>query len=172
MPGRTGLSPDVTGHKRTTRTRFHMLSYFCPRRMLIIPTFLGITLLVFTITRFVPGGRSSACCCRPRSRRTSPAAPAAARGRRRSPTSRDRGAQGLLRPRQAHADRLLGVAAEAGGAGSRRVDPQLRAGVGSHQERLPVTAFFRAGDLSAELCRLHPAQGWPRRSGTTAASIR
>ncbi|ENY73658.1 ABC transporter permease subunit [Aeromonas diversa] len=33
-----------------------MLSYFLRRALLIIPTFLGITLLVFTITRFVPGG--------------------------------------------------------------------------------------------------------------------
>ncbi len=33
-----------------------MLSYFLRRMLLIIPTFLGITLLVFTITRFVPGG--------------------------------------------------------------------------------------------------------------------
>ena len=33
-----------------------MLSYFLRRTLLIIPTFLGITLLVFTITRFVPGG--------------------------------------------------------------------------------------------------------------------
>ncbi|PST87014.1 ABC transporter permease subunit [Photobacterium jeanii] len=33
-----------------------MLSYFLRRMMLVIPTFLGITLLIFTITRFVPGG--------------------------------------------------------------------------------------------------------------------
>ncbi|MGL5287446.1 MAG: ABC transporter permease, partial [Aeromonas sp.] len=33
-----------------------MLSYFLRRALLIIPTFLGITLLVFTVTRFVPGG--------------------------------------------------------------------------------------------------------------------
>lgn len=33
-----------------------MLSYFLRRALLIIPTFIGITLLVFTITRFVPGG--------------------------------------------------------------------------------------------------------------------
>nr|WP_051163820.1 hypothetical protein [Aeromonas salmonicida] len=33
-----------------------MLSYFLRRMLLIIPTFLGITLLVFSITRFVPGG--------------------------------------------------------------------------------------------------------------------
>ena len=31
-------------------------SYFVRRFLLIIPTFLGITLLVFTVTRFVPGG--------------------------------------------------------------------------------------------------------------------
>ncbi|MDX1304067.1 ABC transporter permease subunit [Photobacterium sp.] len=33
-----------------------MLSYFFRRMLLVIPTFLGITLLIFTITRFVPGG--------------------------------------------------------------------------------------------------------------------
>ncbi|WP_421226854.1 ABC transporter permease subunit, partial [Aeromonas jandaei] len=33
-----------------------MLSYLLRRTLLIIPTFLGITLLVFTVTRFVPGG--------------------------------------------------------------------------------------------------------------------
>ncbi|MBT7716464.1 MAG: ABC transporter permease, partial [Deltaproteobacteria bacterium] len=33
-----------------------MTSYLIRRLLLIIPTFLGITLLVFTITRFVPGG--------------------------------------------------------------------------------------------------------------------
>ncbi|MGR5259268.1 ABC transporter permease subunit [Vibrio astriarenae] len=33
-----------------------MLSYFLRRLALVIPTFLGITLLIFAITRFVPGG--------------------------------------------------------------------------------------------------------------------
>ncbi len=33
-----------------------MTAYFLRRILLIIPTFLGITVLVFTITRFVPGG--------------------------------------------------------------------------------------------------------------------
>lgn len=33
-----------------------MTAYFIRRVLLIIPTFLGITLMVFTITRFVPGG--------------------------------------------------------------------------------------------------------------------
>ena len=33
-----------------------MGTYFARRFLLIIPTFLGITFLVFTITRFVPGG--------------------------------------------------------------------------------------------------------------------
>jgi len=33
-----------------------MFSYFIRRFLLIIPTFIGITLMVFTITRFVPGG--------------------------------------------------------------------------------------------------------------------
>ena len=33
-----------------------MTAYFIRRFMLIVPTFLGITLMVFTITRFVPGG--------------------------------------------------------------------------------------------------------------------
>ncbi|MCA2014551.1 ABC transporter permease subunit [Vibrio tritonius] len=33
-----------------------MLSYFIRRLCLIIPTFLGITILIFSITRFVPGG--------------------------------------------------------------------------------------------------------------------
>lgn len=33
-----------------------MSAYFLRRLLLMIPTFLGITILVFTITRFVPGG--------------------------------------------------------------------------------------------------------------------
>ncbi|WEM42870.1 ABC transporter permease subunit [Photobacterium sp. DA100] len=33
-----------------------MLSYFLRRLVLVVPTFLGITILIFTITRFVPGG--------------------------------------------------------------------------------------------------------------------
>lgn len=33
-----------------------MIGYFARRLLLLIPTFLGITFLVFTITRFVPGG--------------------------------------------------------------------------------------------------------------------
>jgi len=33
-----------------------MTAYFIRRVLLIIPTFIGITILVFTITRFVPGG--------------------------------------------------------------------------------------------------------------------
>lgn len=33
-----------------------MLTYFARRFLLLVPTFLGITLLVFALTRFVPGG--------------------------------------------------------------------------------------------------------------------
>ena len=33
-----------------------MIAYFIRRIFLIIPTFIGITIMVFTITRFVPGG--------------------------------------------------------------------------------------------------------------------
>ena len=33
-----------------------MAAYFARRFLLLIPTFLGITFLVFTITQFVPGG--------------------------------------------------------------------------------------------------------------------
>jgi microcin C transport system permease protein len=33
-----------------------MLAYFIRRLLMIIPTFIGITFVVFTITRFVPGG--------------------------------------------------------------------------------------------------------------------
>jgi microcin C transport system permease protein len=33
-----------------------MIAYFIRRVLLIIPTFIGITIMVFTITRFVPGG--------------------------------------------------------------------------------------------------------------------
>ena len=33
-----------------------MSAYFIRRILLIIPTFIGITMLVFVITRFVPGG--------------------------------------------------------------------------------------------------------------------
>lgn len=33
-----------------------MGQYFLRRLLLLVPTFLGITLLVFAITRFVPGG--------------------------------------------------------------------------------------------------------------------
>ncbi|ACN15824.1 dipeptide/oligopeptide transport system, inner membrane permease component [Desulforapulum autotrophicum HRM2] len=33
-----------------------MIAYFIRRLFLVIPTFIGITIMVFTITRFVPGG--------------------------------------------------------------------------------------------------------------------
>ncbi|MDE2491962.1 MAG: ABC transporter permease subunit [Elusimicrobia bacterium] len=33
-----------------------MASYFARRLLLVVPTFLGVTLMVFAITRFVPGG--------------------------------------------------------------------------------------------------------------------
>ncbi len=33
-----------------------MTAYFVRRILLIIPTFLGITIMVFIVTRFVPGG--------------------------------------------------------------------------------------------------------------------
>ena len=33
-----------------------MLAYFLRRLALVIPTFLGITILIFAITRVVPGG--------------------------------------------------------------------------------------------------------------------
>lgn len=33
-----------------------MVTYFIRRLVLVIPTFVGITILIFTITRFVPGG--------------------------------------------------------------------------------------------------------------------
>ncbi len=33
-----------------------MLSDFLRRLVLVVPTFLGITILIFAITRFVPGG--------------------------------------------------------------------------------------------------------------------
>jgi microcin C transport system permease protein len=33
-----------------------MTAYFIRRLLLIIPTFIGITIMVFVITRFVPGG--------------------------------------------------------------------------------------------------------------------
>jgi len=33
-----------------------MIDYFIRRFLLVIPTFIGITFLCFTITRFVPGG--------------------------------------------------------------------------------------------------------------------
>ncbi len=33
-----------------------MTSYFLRRLLLIIPTFIGVSLLVFTLTRLVPGG--------------------------------------------------------------------------------------------------------------------
>ena len=33
-----------------------MGAYFLRRLLLLIPTFIGITFLVFTVTRFVPGG--------------------------------------------------------------------------------------------------------------------
>lgn len=37
-------------------TETTMTAYFIRRFLLIIPTFIGITIMVFTITRFVPGG--------------------------------------------------------------------------------------------------------------------
>src|SRR3989338_8752961 len=33
-----------------------MAAYFARRLLLVLPTFLGVTLMVFAVTRFVPGG--------------------------------------------------------------------------------------------------------------------
>jgi len=43
-----------------------MTGYFLRRLLLLIPTFIGITFLVFTITRFVPGGPVEDALARPR----------------------------------------------------------------------------------------------------------
>ena len=111
-----------------------MLSYFPRRMLLIIPTFLDITLLVFTITRFVPAAWSSACCCRRRSRKTGPAAPVAARGEH-SPTNRLKSSRRST-VSTTHAGRLLGLVAEAGGAGSRGASTRYYEPVGSHQRKV------------------------------------
>lgn len=36
--------------------KVHVFGYFFRRFLLVVPTFIGVTLLVFTLTRFVPGG--------------------------------------------------------------------------------------------------------------------
>ena len=40
-----------------------MTGYFIRRLLLVIPTFIGITLAVFLVMHFVPGGPSSARSC-------------------------------------------------------------------------------------------------------------
>ena len=67
-----------------------MLSYFLRRMLLIIPTFLGITLLVFTITRFVPGGPVERMLLQAQVSQNETGRSSGSRGRRRSPMSRSR----------------------------------------------------------------------------------
>jgi microcin C transport system permease protein len=43
-------------NRRPKPTDIAMTAYFIRRFLLIVPTFLGITILIFVITRFVPGG--------------------------------------------------------------------------------------------------------------------
>ena len=128
---------------------------------LIIPTFLGITLLVFTITRFVPGGSGRAHAATGRSRKTSPAAPVAARAQALSDEQIEelKAFYGLDKPMLvAYWDWLQKLAVL--DLGSR---PVITSRCGDLiKERLPVTAFFGARHLSAELCRLPSCSGWPR----------
>lgn len=52
------IVPDTrtTATCRPTRQNNIMTAYFIRRFLLIVPTFLGITILIFVLTRFVPGG--------------------------------------------------------------------------------------------------------------------
>ena len=54
--------------------RFH---YFIKRLLLIIPTFIGITLVCFTLTQFIPGGPVEQMILKMRSLNSGPAGPAA-----------------------------------------------------------------------------------------------
>ena len=83
----------------------------------------------------------------------------------------DRGAQGLLRPRQTHAGRLLGLVAEAGGAGSRGVDPLLRSRCGISSRSVAGDRLLGLATFCWDYTPSPSRSGWPRRSGTTAASI-
>ncbi len=60
-----------------------MTAYFIRRLLLIVPTFIGITIMVFTITRFVPGGPIERMIAEARQMRTSEG------GRIAGPSSRD-----------------------------------------------------------------------------------
>ena len=50
-----GSEPSQTAFRRLSQ-KSSMRAYFIRRFLLILPTFLGITVLIFVITRFVPGG--------------------------------------------------------------------------------------------------------------------
>lgn len=49
-------SPNARYHARTSAAWRPVTSYFIRRLLLVVPTFIGISLLVFTLTRLVPGG--------------------------------------------------------------------------------------------------------------------
>ena len=50
------MAPRISRRQTGTAARPTMRDYFIRRALLIIPTLVGITLLVFLVTRFVPGG--------------------------------------------------------------------------------------------------------------------
>jgi microcin C transport system permease protein len=64
-----------------------MTAYFIRRLLLIIPTFLGITVLVFAITRFVPGGPIERMIAQAQQQQFEGGGPRASEGAQRQPLS-------------------------------------------------------------------------------------
>ncbi len=132
-------------------------SYFIRRLLLIIPTFIGITLLVFAVTRVVPGGpdRANADPGADVGRRGS--APAQRRRLRCCPTrSCDQ-----LRVYYGF-DKPIFVSYVTGSARcsarSRPLDALQRAGLGNDQAPLPDLDLLRRHDADPDLRDLHSAR--------------
>ncbi len=148
-----------------------MLSYFLRRMLLIIPTFLGITLLVFTITRFVPGGPVERMLLQAQVSQNESGRSSGSKGAQALSDEQIeelKAFYGLDKPMLvAYWEWLQKLVVLDLGESTRYYEPVW----GLIKDRLPVTAFFGLATFLLSYAVSIPL-GWPRRSGTTAASIR
>jgi microcin C transport system permease protein len=119
-----------------------MRDYFLRRLLLIPPTLIGITIIVFVITRLVPGGPIERAIMEAQLAGGSTRGAAAGQNMALS-RGAARPAAGILRFRQARAAELRGVGGQGGHGRPGHVLPLQHAGVGRDgQQRFPVSLYY------------------------------
>ena len=149
-----------------------MWAYFVRRFLLVIPTFLGITIVVFFIMHFVPGGPVERQIMRLRMARHHGGG-AAGRWtvRRRAAAGGHRPDSAVLRIRQAGARPLRTMALECGAPRPGQFLHLSGSRLGRHQVALPDFNSSRPDRLRAELPRLRPARRVQSRQTSDRRSI-